>query len=226
MISILQEQNAALQKQNALLARRIEESTRNLSRLYADLRLAYMQTIKALAKTIDARDHYAYDHSEDVKKVSLAICIELRLSTKETEDIAEACELHDLGKIGVEDSILTKDSGLSEQEWERIRRHPQVGARILEPLPYLTAVTEMIRQHHERFDGSGYPEGRKGKDILLGARIINLADSYESMRSARPWRRKPLSRQEAIEDIKKHSGTQFDPEITEAFLRIADKIDV
>lgn len=226
LVNILQEQNISLQKQNALLARRIEESTRNLTRLYEDLRSTYMQTIKVLAQTIDARDHYTHSHSENVKKVSVAICEEMKMPIKEIEVIAEACELHDLGKIGVEDSILGKDSGLSEQEWSRVKCHPQIGASILEPLPFLTGVTDLIKQHHERFDGSGYPEGRKGEEILLGARIIHLADAYESMRSARSYRQQPLPKDQAIQEIRAHSGTQFDPAIVEVFLRIADKIEV
>ncbi len=221
---ILQEQNVSLRKQNTLLAKRIEEATRNLTRLYQDLRLTYMRTIKVLAQTIDARDHYTHSHSENVKKISIAMAENMGLSVKDIDLIGEACELHDLGKIGIEDNILGKTSDLTEREWEQIKRHPLIGAQILEPLTFLDTVIELVRQHHEHYDGSGYPQGRKGEDILLGARIIHLADAYESMRSARSYRQEPLSKEEAILEIKKNSGTQFDPEIVEVFLRVVDKL--
>ncbi len=224
LMQSLHEQNTSLQKQNTLLAKRIEESTKNLSRLYEDLRSTYMRTIKVLAQAIDARDHYTHSHSENVAKFAVAIATELGLSVKDIELIREACELHDLGKIGVEDSILGKPGSLSEQEWEQIKRHPSIGAQILEPLTFLDGVIDLVRQHHEHYDGSGYPEGRKGEDILLGARIINVADAYEAMMSARSYRKTPLSKEEAIAEIKENSGKQFDPKVVEAFLRVAGKL--
>jgi len=224
MMQSLNEQNASLQKQNTLLAKRIEESTRNLTRLYEDLRSTYMRTIKVLAQAIDARDHYTHSHSENVARYAVAIAEELKLPTKEIEMIREACELHDLGKIGVEDSILLKPSGLTEDEWTQIRLHPLTAARILEPLTFLNGVTDLVKQHHEHYDGSGYPDKRKGDDILLGARIIHLADAYDSMISARAYRKVPLSKEDAIVEIKKNTGTQFDPKVVNAFLRIVDSV--
>lgn len=224
LTSSLQEHNVTLQKQNTLLARRIEESTKNLARLYEDLRTTYMRTIKVLAQAIDARDHYTHSHSENVAKYAVAIAEEMRLSTRDIEMIREACELHDLGKIGVEDTILSKPSSLTDQEWEQIKRHPQIAAQILEPLTFLNGVIDLVRQHHERYDGSGYPEGRRREDILLGARIIHLADAYEAMCSARSYRKVPFSKEEAIAEIKKNSGTQFDPKVVDAFLRVVDKL--
>ena len=220
----LQEQNTNLQKQNTLLAKRIEESTKNLTRLYEDLRTTYMRTIKVLAQAIDARDHYTHSHSQSVSKYAVAISEEMGLSTKDIEMIREACELHDLGKIGVSDSILLKPSSLTPEEWENIKRHPQIAAQILEPLTFLSDVIEMVRQHHEHFDGSGYPEGRRGEDIILGARIINLADAYDAMRSARSYRKVPFSKEAATLEIKKNTGTQFDPRVVEAFLKVVDKL--
>jgi putative nucleotidyltransferase with HDIG domain len=220
----LQEHNTSLQKQNTLLARRIEESTKNLTRLYEDLRQTYMRTIKVLAHAIDARDHYTHSHSENVAKYAVSIAEELRLPAAEIELIRDACELHDLGKIGVEDTILSKPSSLTPQEWEQIKRHPQTGAQILEPLTFLGGVIDLIKQHHEHYDGAGYPEGRKDDDILLGARIIHVADAYEAMRSPRSYRLVPLSKEEAILEIKKNNGTQFDPKIVEVFLKVVDKL--
>ncbi|MFA6216303.1 MAG: HD domain-containing phosphohydrolase [Candidatus Omnitrophota bacterium] len=218
------EQNNALQKQNTLLAKRIEESTLNLTRLYQDLRATYMRTIKALAEAIDARDHYTHSHSMNVAKYAVVIAQEMHLSVKETELIREACELHDLGKIGIEDSILMKPSSLTAEEWELVKRHPITGAQILEPLTFLNGVIDLVRQHHEHYDGSGYPEGMKENDILLGARIIHLADSYDAMTSARSYRRDPLSKEAAVVEINKHSGTQFDPKVVDVFLQIVDRL--
>ena len=224
LIQGLKEHNITLEKQNILLAQRIEESTKNLSKLYEDLHSTYLRTVKVLAQAIDARDHYTHSHSENVARYATAIAAQMGLSVKDTEVIREACELHDLGKIGIEDNILTKSGPLNKEEWEQIKRHPVIGAQILEPLTFLNDVTALVRQHHEHYDGSGYPEGRKGEDILLGARIIHLADAYESMRAARSYRKIPLSRAEAVEEIKINSGTQFDPKVVRAFLNIVDNL--
>ena len=220
----LKESNFALEKQNTLLAKRIEDSTKNLTRLYEDLRSTYMRTIKVLAQAIDARDHYTHSHSENVAKFAVIIASEMGLSAKEVEIIRQACELHDLGKIGVEDCILGKTSALNDEEWKQIRRHPQIAVQILEPLTFLNEVIELVRQHHEHYNGTGYPVGGKGEDIPIGARIIHLADAYEAMRSARSYRKIPLTKEAAVEEIKTHSGTQFDPRVVEAFLRVVDRL--
>lgn len=225
LLQSLHEHNAALQKQNVLLANRVEDSTKNLVRLYEDLRTTYMRTIKTLAQVIDARDHYTHSHSQSVAKYAVAIAEEMHLSAKDVELIREACELHDLGKIGIQDSILSKPSALSPEEWKEMKKHPITGAQILEPLTFLSGVTDIIRQHHENYDGSGYTQGLSGDSILLGARIIHLVDAYEAMRSARSYRKAPLTKHEAILEIKNNSGTQFDPGIVKAFLKIVDDFD-
>ncbi|MFA5411032.1 MAG: HD-GYP domain-containing protein [Candidatus Omnitrophota bacterium] len=220
----LKEENTSLKKQNIILAKRIEESAKNLARLYEDLRGTYMRTIKALAQAIDARDHYTHSHSENVARYAVAIAGKMDLSKEEVETIREACELHDLGKIGLQDNILIKPAELTPREWKIMKQHPLTAAQILQPLTFLRSVVDLIRQHHEHYDGSGYPVGLKGEEILLGARIIHLADAYEAMSSARSYRKVPLSKKEAILEIKKNSGTQFDPRVVEVFLRIVDRL--
>lgn len=220
----LKEQNSALQKQNTFLAKRIEESTKNLTRLYEDLRSTYMRTIKTLAQAIDARDHYTHSHSQNVAKYAVAIAEELNLSAKDIEIIREACELHDLGKIGIQDNILVKPAALNEEEWKLMKEHPQTAVKILQPLTFLHAVIDLIQQHHEHFDGTGYPSGLKGEEITLGARIIHLADAYEAMTSARSYRKTPLTKEQAVAEIKKFSGTQFDPQIVKVFLKVVNKL--
>lgn len=224
LIQSLQGRNLSLEKQNILLAERIEQSSKNLSRLYEDLRSTYMHTIRVLAQAIDARDHYTHKHSQNVARYAVAIGSEIGLFLTEIEVIREACLLHDLGKIGIEDNILGKPDKLTVQEWKKVRRHPITAAHILEPLDFLNEVIELVKQHHEHYDGSGYTEGRSGESIHLGARIIHLADAYDAMRSARSYRRMPFSQDDAVAEIKRNSGTQFDPKVTEAFLKIADTL--
>ncbi|HAJ57802.1 MAG TPA: hypothetical protein DCL35_08615 [Candidatus Omnitrophica bacterium] len=219
----IEERNISLQKQNLLLARRIEESTKNLSRLYEDLRETYMRTIKALAHALDARDHYTYSHSDNVTRYAELIARQMNVDMNYIEDIKDACQLHDLGKIGVHDSVLTKPSALTPEEFEEIKQHSQKGAQILEPLKFLDNVIDIVKHHHERWDGKGYPDGLKGEGIPIGARIMSVADSYDAMVSARPYRKVGLSVNEAIEEIKKNSALQFDPAAVEAFLKVVDK---
>jgi len=220
MILTFKEQNQSLQKQNIQLAHRIEESARNLARLYEDLRSTYMRTIRVLAHAIDARDHYTHSHSENVARYAVIIAEELNLTVEQIEKIRDASELHDLGKIGVEDCILTKPGALTDEEWEKIKQHPLIGAQILEPLTFLGEIVDLVKQHHEHFDGSGYPFGLRGEEIFLGARVLQLADAYEAMRSARSYREIPFTKAEAVAEIKKQSGTQFDPKVVDAFLKI------
>lgn len=216
----IEERNISLQKQNLLLARRIEESTKNLSKLYEDLRETYMRTIKALAHAIDARDHYTYSHSDNVTRYTELIAKQMNVDMHYIADIKDACQLHDLGKIGVHDSVLSKPNVLTREEFEEIKLHSEKGAQILEPLRFLEDVIDIVKHHHERWDGKGYPDELKGEGIALGARIMAVADSYDAMVSARPYRKVGLSKNEAIEEIKKNSGTQFDPKVVEAFLKV------
>lgn len=218
----VEEKNISLQKQNLLLARRIEESTKNLSRLYEDLRETYMRTIKALAQAIDARDHYTYSHSDNVTRYAELIARSMGVEMPYVQDIKDACQLHDLGKIGIQDSVLGKPSALTQDEFNEIKQHAQKGATILEPLKFLDNVIDIVKHHHERWDGKGYPDMLKGEQIPLGARIMAVADSYDAMVSARPYRKVGLSVNEAMEEVRKNSGVQFDPKVVEAFLKVVN----
>lgn len=222
-VKIHEEKILSLEKQIALLNKKVEDGAKNTFSLYRNLQESYIGSVKALAQALDARDGYTHSHSQNVAKYAIVIAEEMGLSVSEIKDIRDACELHDIGKIGIRDAILSKEGQLTESEWQQMREHPLKGAQILKPLD-LKNVVELVKQHHEHYDGSGYPEGKKDGEILLGARIVSLADAYDAMCSARAYKNKYLSKAEAIEEIKKSSGKQFDPRIVEAFLRAIDRI--
>ncbi|MFH2137199.1 MAG: HD domain-containing phosphohydrolase [Candidatus Omnitrophota bacterium] len=178
-----------------------------------------MRTINALVSAIDFKDHLTKSHSDKVRLYASLIAESMGLSTAEIETLKEACQLHDLGKIGVHDYILTKPGKLTEKEWTEIKSHSLAGALILKPFPFLSKVVEIVRQHHERYDGAGYPDGVTGDNITLGARIMAVADSFDAMVSKRPYK-DAMPKDKAIKEIKKNSGKQFDPEIVDAFLAL------
>jgi putative nucleotidyltransferase with HDIG domain len=192
------------------------------AQLYVSLQDTYIRTVLALTSAIDARDHYTKSHSENVTRYAVAIAREMALPEDEVEKIRWACELHDVGKIGIQDSILTKPSKLDPNEWEAMKQHSLKGAEILKSLDFLDGSIHQIEQHHERFDGKGYPYGLKGQNILLGARIIGVADAFDAMTTNRPYSR-ALSLEEAVEELKRNKGTQFDPAIVDFFLKAIEK---
>jgi len=193
------------------------------ARFYERLNNLYLNTIDALAQVIDEKDHYTPTHSKNVTKYALAIAREMKLKPHQIEVVERAAKLHDLGKIGIHDYILTKPDKLTPEEWEEIKTHSLRGAKILEPLAFLNGVIKTVRSHHERYDGKGYPEGKKGKEIPIEARIMAVTDSFDAMLSDRPYR-KALSKEQAIEELKKNGGTQFDSEVVKVFLRIIQKV--
>ncbi len=192
------------------------------ARLYEELQEHYMGTIVALAAAIDAKDHRTQDHAERVTRYALAIAGELKLPEKQIRIIERACRLHDIGKIAISDEILKKPGKLTDEEWVQIKLHPSKGANMLISLGFLKGIVPLVRHHHERYDGRGYPDGLKGEDIILGARIIMAADAFEAMVSERPYRR-ALSTEEALKEIRENSGTQFDPKIAETLIRLAEE---
>lgn len=180
--------------------------------------------LHALMRVIDALDNETYDHSERVADYAKRIANALRLSSSEIEVIEPAALLHDLGKVGMESRILFKPESLTAEERKRAQQHVEIGEDLLSKFPLFEKGATLVRSHHERYDGTGYPNGLKGEAIPLGARIITVADAYQAMLSDRPYR-KALSQQEAIEEMKRGSGTQFDPKVVQAFLQVIDQAE-
>ena len=190
--------------------------------LYTKMRKVYLDTIRALAAAIDAKDPYTKGHSERVAETSVALAQELNLSDKDIENIEYTALLHDIGKIGIADNILGKDSSLTDKEFDKIKEHPVMGAKIIEPVDFLKNSYEAIYHHHERYNGAGYPDGLKEKDIPLSARIIAVADAYDAMGSDRPYRKK-LNKDKILNELKDQAGKQFDPEIVKALISVLDR---
>lgn len=184
--------------------------------LYTTLEGTALNTIYAVNTAIDLKDSYSKEHTEFVTKYGMAIAEEMGLPKEKIETIYKACLLHDIGKIAIHDYILTKKGDLSKSEWEEMKTHPSKGSDILRPLKFLGEVITFVEQHHERFDGEGYPKGLKGTEISLGARILSVADTYAALTAQRPYR-KALSSEQALEEIVKNRGTQFDPDIVDCF---------
>lgn len=189
------------------------------AQLYEEQQLTYLNTVQALISAVEASDPYTRGHSERVTRYSMAIARKLELSESACKDLEQAAILHDIGKIGIDDSLLHKVDQLSLRDIDRLRQHPLIGMRILEPIQYMHRIREIIGQHHERFDGKGYPLGLSGEKLLLEARILAVADSYDAMTSDRPYR-KALSHEVALGEIEQHIGTQFDPRVAETFISL------
>jgi putative nucleotidyltransferase with HDIG domain len=178
-----------------------------------------LSTIYALAATVDAKDHYTFGHSKKVSKYATDIAAALGFTQERIATIRTAGLLHDIGKIGVSDQILSKTGILSEEEWEIVHAHPTMGVSIIKHVEKIKDCLAAVQYHHERYDGQGYPTGLKGNNIPLDARILAIADSYDAMTSARPYRQ-PLTPSQAIKEIIHCSGTQFDPEIVTVFAKM------
>ena len=179
-----------------------------------------LSIIYALAAAVDARDHYTCSHSKKVSEYAVALAEALNLEPLEINKLGTCALLHDIGKIGISDEILTKQCELTAEEWESIKAHPQLGATIVSRVGNLAPYILGILHHHERYDGSGYPRGLKGEEIPLEARILAIADAFAAMTSERPFSN-TLSYEEALEEIKRGAGKQFDPKLAEVFLSIA-----
>jgi diguanylate cyclase (GGDEF)-like protein len=180
-----------------------------------------LSIIYALAATVDAKDSYTYGHSRKVSEYAVRMAELMDMPADRINTIRAAGLLHDIGKIGVPDSVLNKRSVLSEEEWKPIRLHPELGVEILKHVIDLINCLPAINYHHEHYDGSGYPGGIKGDNIPIEARILAIADAYDAMTSPRPYREQ-LSGKDALAEIRRCAGTQFDPELADIFCSMMD----
>jgi HD-GYP domain-containing protein (c-di-GMP phosphodiesterase class II) len=186
----------------------------DLKRTYGRLQRAIFQSLLGLANALEAKDPCTSGHSARVAELARQLALHLDLPRSTAETIAQAARLHDLGKIGIPESILRKPGPLTKDEWEIMRRHPVTGAQIVAPLEFFDDGAIIVRHHHERLDGSGYPDGLSGDAIPLGARIVAVADVYDALTSSRPYRA-ALTRQHAIDLIRRESGRTLDPLVVE-----------
>jgi putative two-component system response regulator len=177
-----------------------------------------LEFAKVLASTLEEKDPYTSGHSERVCYYSDFVSRRLAFSQRERGELQIASYLHDIGKVGISDRFINKKGALTSTDWAIMRQHTKKSIELLAPLKLPTGILSCIEHHHEHFDGTGYPDGLEGEEIPLGARIIAISDSYDSMTSARPYR-KPLSDQEARSELLKHSGKQFDPQLVDVFLQ-------
>jgi putative nucleotidyltransferase with HDIG domain len=191
---------------------------------YVETRELFEQTIGALANAVDARDRYTRGHSNRVSHISEAMGRVMRLAESEIERIKWAGLLHDIGKIGIRDNILLKEGPLDREERILMNQHPSIGAEIVGPATQLADEAPLIRAHHEWFNGSGYPDGIEALDIPIGARIMTIADAYEAMTSSRPYRKQPLSHEQAVAELEKYAGIQFDPDIVPILVNLDREI--
>ncbi|MBI5487520.1 MAG: GAF domain-containing protein [Deltaproteobacteria bacterium] len=189
------------------------------ARLFDETQRTYYDTLRSLAGALEARDAYTQGHSERVAKLSMRIAEKLGLPEEDRKEIYSAALLHDIGKIGVRDEVLLKPGRLTPEEMAIIRGHPIFGDAILGPLKFLGKVTGMVKHHHERWDGKGYPDGLKGEDIPLASRIVAIADSFDALTSDRPYRdRKTLG--ETLRIVEEETGRQFDPQVVKALFGV------
>lgn len=172
--------------------------------------LDYHEIIECITCALDAKDPYTAGHSQRVSDMAIEVCRLLGLKEKDCERIHIAAHLHDIGKIGVPDAVLNKTERLTDEEWEKIKRHPEIGAEILSKSSQLSELKDIVLHHHERFDGTGYPDGLKGEKIPVGARIIAICDSIDAITSNRSYR-KANGFDHCYEEIKKNLGSMYDP---------------
>lgn len=188
-----------------------------------DLKELFYKTIKSIAAALDAKDPYTHGHSMRVTLYSLILAKELGLDDRTMEEIETAGLLHDIGKVGIPQSILCKPGKLTDEEFEIMKSHPEQGEKIVMKIKQLSIISSWLKTHHERWDGRGYPMGLRGEEIPITARIIALADTYDAMTSTRSYR-KALCHEEAIAEIERCAGSQFDPSLASLFISIQEEI--
>lgn len=196
----------------------VEERTAKLQQAYRTLKKAHLDSVKVLAEAIDAKDPYTRGHSDRVRKMSLKIALRMNFTEERLENLEYGALLHDIGKIGIKDEVLQKQSTLSSEEYLYIQEHPLIGCKIVEGIEFFKDKIPIIRHHHEHFDGKGYPDGLAGQEIPIEARIITVPDAFDAMTSIRPHRgAMPL--EDVITELQEYREKQFDPQILDIFLR-------
>lgn len=194
-------------------------------RLYLDMKETHIATLTALTSALDAKDAYTHGHSYRVSRYALMLGRALGLSGKRMELLEYAALLHDIGKIGVSGDIISKDGKLTDEEYRAMKAHPAIGAKIIERLKFLNEAAQIVKYHHERPDGKGYPEGLKGEEIPFEARILQVCDTLDAMTSTRSYR-KARTIEETLEEFRKYRGTQFDPEVVDALVGLHSRGDL
>ena len=205
----------------ATIATQASVAIRN-ARLYEEQQKTYLATVQALVSAIEASDAYTRGHSDRVTRYSVALAHKMGFDLETINRLEQAAILHDIGKIGIDINLLHKKEKLTQADFDVLKLHPSIGVRILEPITFLNPIRNIIEQHHERFDGKGYPNGINGPDILPEARILAVCDTYDAMTSDRPYRN-ALPMEVAIQEIRDHSGSQFDPQMAAAFVDLAQE---
>lgn len=195
----------------------IKEINDKLDVAYSELKDAYRGTVESLRLAVDAKDSYTKNHSDRVAYYSILIGQKLGLSQEEIETLKDGALFHDIGKIGIPDAILQKPGKLTDDEYDDIKNHPSIGAKILAPAKIFGSIIDIVKHHHERFDGKGYPSSLKGEEIPLLARIVCVADSFDAMTSDRSYRPR-FTLLKALDELENGKGTQFDPRIVDAFI--------
>jgi len=199
-----------------------KERAEQLEEALASLKTTYLETIRSLAFVVEAKDAYTGQHLERCRAYGVALLMEMGVAG-DHPDAEYGFLLHDVGKIGVPERILSKPGPLTAAEWRVMRSHPVIGYQMLENIPHMTTAAEIVRCHHEMFDGSGYPERRRGEEIPLPARAFSIVDAFDAMTTDRPYR-PALGVDHAAAELARMAGTQFDPEVVKVFLPLIDRL--
>ncbi|MBL7114633.1 MAG: response regulator [Kiritimatiellae bacterium] len=211
-------------RHQAQLERMVAQRSAQLSKILDEVKASYEFTLEAFMSMLDAREKSTGRHSLRVRELSIELARRMGVRGKELDAVATGALLHDIGKIGVPDRVLFHDGPLSDDDWDIMQSHALKGHKILESSPQLASAAQIVFEHHERYDGSGYPQGLKGNQICLGARIFAVIDAFDAMRSKRIYRN-PMTIEETSQEILKNSGIQFDPEVVEAFFHCKDALE-
>ncbi|WP_288222028.1 diguanylate cyclase [uncultured Clostridium sp.] len=230
-VTLIKSADDALYRAKFFKKNRVETYTSILDEINADIEekdVELIASIKTLIIVINAKDRYTYGHSERVVLYSRLLAEKLKLSEKDKKKLIYGAYMHDIGKINISQDILIKKMPLTDEEWDLLKRHPQDGIEIIKPVKSLQDIIPIILHHHEKYDGTGYPDKLKGEEIPYLARVLSIVDSFDAMTSNRPYNVRK-NYQEAIEELRKYSGSQFDPEIAEKFIEVIeenkDKLD-